>query len=219
MKKLIVFDLDGTLIDTLDDLRVSVNYALEKFGYPLRSKEEIRKAIGNGVAILVARSIPGGDKNPDYPEALRIFKEHYSVHSRDLTAPYEGAIEVLRGVKEAGFLTALATNKVHAIAVELVNDLFPNCFDYILGDTPERANKPAPDMIEKIISELNVTKEETIYVGDTNVDEQTAVNSGVDYVLVSYGFRTTEEILEQCKCRTIIPTTKDLLKHLKSLND
>ena len=219
MKKLIIFDLDGTLIDTLDDLKNSVNYAIEKYGYPLRTKEEIRKAIGNGVAVLVARSIPDGDQNPNYPEILKIFKEHYSIHSRELTGPYEGITEVLKGVRSAGFMTAVATNKVHPIAVEIINDFFPNCFDYILGDVAGRPNKPAPDMIEKILEDLHLTKEESIYVGDTNVDEQTALNSKVDYVLVSYGFRTKEEILEQCKCRTIIESTEKLLEHLKSLNN
>lgn len=217
MKKLVIFDLDGTLIDTLDDLKNSVNYALAKKGYPLRSKEDIRKAIGNGVQILVARSMPNGLDNPDYPETLEHFKEHYSAHNRDLTGPYEGALEVLKEARSAGFLVGLATNKVHDIAVELLNDLFPNCFDYILGDIEGTPKKPAPDMIEKIIRELGVTKEDTIYVGDTNVDEETAVNSGVDYVLVSYGFRTKEEILNTCKCRTIIDSTENLKEYLKSL--
>lgn len=217
MKKLIIFDLDGTLIDTLDDLKNSVNYALEKYGYPLRTKEDIRKAIGNGVAVLVARSLEGGDSNPDYPEILRIFKDHYLVHSRDLTGPYPGIKNMLKEVRSAGFLTAVATNKVHEIAVELINDEFPNSFNYILGDVKGRPNKPAPDMIEKILADLGVSKEDSIYVGDTNVDEQTALNSKLDYVLVSYGFRTREEILNTCVGKTIVDSVEELQNYLKTL--
>lgn len=216
MKKLIIFDLDGTLIDTLEDLKNAVNYALEHFHYPLRSKEQIRQAIGNGVAKLVERSIPEGINNPNYPECLKIFKEYYAIHYADCTIPYKGVYELVCKLKQDGYILAVATNKIVEIAEILINKCYPNLFDYIQGDCPEVEKKPSPDMINRIREKYHVTKEEIFYLGDTNVDEETALNSGVDYLIETYGYRTKEEIQQMCKSKVVLDTPEQIYEYIKS---
>ncbi len=215
-KKLVIFDLDGTLIDTLDDLQASVNYALAHFNYPLRSREQVRKDIGNGVAKLMERSTPDGLNNPNYDEALRIFKEHYAIHYADKTEIYDGMLEVVKELRTAGFLLSVATNKIDSIAHILIEDRFPKCFDFILGDIDGVPKKPHPQMITNILNHFGLKKEDAIYIGDTNVDEETAINSGLDYCLLTYGFRTKEELLATCKGRIFLDSPKAILEYLKS---
>ncbi len=216
MKKLIIFDLDGTLIDTLDDLKNSVNFSLSKFGYPLRTKEQIRCAIGNGVAKLVERSIPDGINNPNYPEALRIFEENYKKYYMVETKPYPGILDTLVKLKNDGFKLAVCTNKIHPVAVQIIHDLFGDVFDTIEGDQQGYKKKPSPDLNYKIMKGLSVSKEESIYVGDTEVDEQTALNTGIDYVLVSYGFRTNEELDTKTPNASRVNSTTELYEYLKN---
>lgn len=216
MKKLLIFDLDGTLVNTLVDLKNAVNVALLAKNYPERSLEQIRKAIGNGVAKLVARSIPNGTDNPDYESTLADFRKYYSKHSLDYTKPYPGVYEALINLKKQGYIIAVATNKLTDIARPLLNDFFPDIFDYIQGDEPGMDRKPTPMMIETLCQKFNVDKSEAFYIGDTNVDMETAENSKVDYVLVTYGFRTKEELKEQCPNRDTIDSIDELEKYLKS---
>lgn len=215
MKKLVIFDLDGTLIDTLDDLRDSVNYALKEYGYPLKDREHIRQSIGNGVAMLVARCIPEGKDNPNYGEVLKKFKAHYSIHSEDQTHPYKGIIELLTRLKALGYKLAVCTNKINALANTMIKAMFPGAFEMIQGDDPSLKNKPSPDMIDKILNDLGCTKEEAIYVGDTNVDMQTAINSKLDYYLITYGYRTKEELLVQCPNSPMLDSLDELYEELK----
>ena len=217
MKKLLIFDLDGTLVDTLVDLKNAVNHALLLKNYPERSLEQIRKAIGNGVAKLVARSIPNGTDNPDYDDTLSEFRKYYSVHSADFTKPYPGVLEQLINLKSQGYIISVATNKLTDIARPLLEGFYPNIFDFIQGDEPGMERKPAPMMVESLCKRFNVEKKDAFYIGDTNVDMQTAENSGVDFVLVTYGFRTKEELDEQCPGRPTIDSIEELDKYLKSL--
>ena len=214
MKKLIIFDLDGTLLDTLEDLKQSVNFALSKYGFPLRSKEQVRKDIGNGVAKLVERSIPNNAANPLYFECLGVFKEHYHTHYFENTFPYKDMPEVIKILKEKEYLLAVATNKIDQLAKNLIDMHYKDLFDFVLGDIDGVPKKPYPNMINNILKHFNVSKEEALYIGDTNVDEQTAINSGLDYFLLTYGYRTKEEILTTCKCRDLVDTPKDILKRL-----
>lgn len=213
MKKLIIFDLDGTLLDTLDDLKESVNFALSKYDFPLRSREQVRKDIGNGVAKLIERSIPDGLTNSLYADCLSIFKKHYAEHYFEHTFPYTGMLEVTKKLKEKGYLLAVATNKIDRLAHELVDMHYPNIFDYVLGDIDGVPKKPNPDMINNILRHFNLSKEEAFYIGDTNVDEETAINSGLDYFLLTYGYRTKEEILKTCQCKVLIDTPEGILNH------
>ena len=219
MKKLLIFDLDGTLVDTLVDLKNAVNHALLLKNYPERSLEQIRKAIGNGVAKLVARSIPNGTDNPDYDYTLAEFRKYYSVHSSDFTKPYPGVLEQLLNLKSQGYIISVATHKLTDIARPLLEGFYPHIFDFIQGDEPGMDRKPAPMMVESLCKRFNVKKKDAFYIGDTNVDMETAENSGVDYVLVTYGFRTKEELDEQCPGRPTIDSIDELDQYLKSRFD
>ena len=216
MKKLLIFDLDGTLLDTLDDLKNAVNFALNLRNYPLRTREDIRKAIGNGVAKLVARSIPQGEDNPDYLDTLSDFRKYYSQHSEDNTLPYPDVLDSLINLKQEGYLLAVATNKLTEIARHLMDKFFPNVFDYVQGDEPGMDRKPAPMMVETICRKLNIEKRDAFYTGDTNVDMETGINSGVDFVLVTYGFRTKDELDVQCRGKPTIDKIKELSTYLKT---
>lgn len=216
MKKLLIFDLDGTLIDTLEDLKNAVNYGLKIGNYQEKDREDIRKAIGNGVAVLVSRCIPNGMENPDYPKALSEFRKHYSIHHSDNTAPYPGVKEALINLKSQGYILTVATNKIIDVARILIETMYPGLFDFVQGDEPGMERKPAPMMVESLCKRFNVNKSEAFYIGDTNVDMQTAVNSGVDYVLVTYGYRTKDELKIQCPDSPTIDKIEDLGNYLKS---
>lgn len=216
MKKLIIFDLDGTLIDTLEDLKNAVNYGLKIGNYPKKNREDVRKAIGNGVAILVSRCIPNGMDNPDYQSALSEFRKYYSIHHSDNTQPYPGVKEILINLKSNGCKLAVATNKLIDISRVLIESMYPGLFDYIQGDEPGMDRKPAPMMLDSLCQRFGIDKKDTFYVGDTNVDMQTAVNAKVDYVLVTYGYRTKEELRIQCPNSPTIDRIEDLEDYLKS---
>ena len=214
MKKLIIFDLDGTLLDTLEDLKESVNFALSSFSFPLRNKEQVRKDIGNGVAKLIERSIPNNTANPHYLDCLATFRKHYGEHYFEHTFPYEGMVEVVHKLKEKGYKLAVATNKIDLLAKKLIDMHYPNCFDFVHGDIEGIKKKPNPDMIYNILNHFGFVKEDAIYIGDTNVDEETAIYSGLDYYLLTYGYRTKEEIKKTCRCRNLIDKPEELLKVL-----
>ena len=217
MKKVIIFDLDGTLLNTLDDLRNSVNFSLSHFHYPLRTKEQVRKDIGNGVAKLIERSIPNGLENPDYQKCLEIFKSHYREHYDIYTKPYEGIFETLKKLINDGYIITVATNKIIDVAKMLLDHHFPNTFGYIQGDAKDVQKKPHPNMINNIIEHYPVSKNEVLYVGDTNVDEETAINAKVDYVLVTYGYRTTSEIKDSCITKNLVNSPEEIYQYIKNL--
>ncbi len=193
-KKLLIFDMDGTILNTLNDLMNATNYALKLHNFPTRDYEQIRKAVGNGVAMLIKRSVPVGTSDEVYKEVLSDFEKYYSLHSSDLTAPYEGIKEALTYLKNKGYILACATNKLEEVAIELVNRFYPSLFVTVCGDDGVRKKKPSAEPIEEIQRRVNVfDKKEILYIGDSEVDYQTARNSGVDCLLVEYGYRNKEE--------------------------
>lgn len=210
-KKLIIFDLDGTLINTVPDLNNAVNFAMRKFNFPERTILQTTNDIGNGVAILIARSIPNGMENPAYSKCLATFRQFYREHYFDKSLPYSSMSEVLGELKNRGYQLAVVSNKFDEGAKKLILHFFPNTFSLIQGEKMPLRTKPSPDMVEFVLSSLNIKKEDAIYVGDTEVDYQTASNSGIDCVLVSYGYRNKDQLLEKTKNAPIVDAPIDLL--------
>lgn len=192
----VLFDFDGTLLYTVKDLADAVNYALEKHAYPTHSVKTIQGFVGNGVATLVARAIPGGTENPDYAAALAQFKAFYALHSMDNTAPYEGIQEMLTELKAQGRKMAIVTNKYQVAAEELRRRFFDDTVPLIVGDLEGRERKPAPDAAYLAMELLDAKKEDCVYVGDTEVDMQTAANAGIDFVACAWGYRTRRQLEE-----------------------
>lgn len=214
-KKLLIFDLDGTLVNTVKDLNIATNYALEKLGYPLRTIENTTHDIGNGVAKLIERSIPGGTSNPDYPNCLAIFKEYYKAHYFENSIPYPEVKNTLIRLQETGYLLAVVSNKFDEGAKKLVTYFFPNLFSRIQGALPNLPNKPSRDLVDKVLSELNIDRKDALYIGDTEVDYQTAANAEVDCYLVSYGYRNKEQLKEKIKNPLIIDSLSELIDLLE----
>ncbi len=209
----VIFDLDGTLLNTLDDLCDSTNYALKQFGYPERTLDEVRHFVGNGVKKLIERAIPDGINNPDFEECLRVFKEHYAANMYNKTAPYNGVPEMLKELRLKGIHTAVVSNKFDAAVKELCKKFFGDFVQVAIGENEEKGvrKKPAPDSVFKAMNELKVSIEEVIYVGDSETDVQTAKNAEIDCIGCAWGFRP-KEILEQEGARYIIDAPQEILK-------
>ena len=184
----ILFDLDGTLLDTLEDLADSVNYALEQHGYPQRTLEEIRTFVGNGAAMLIKLAT---SESEDYEQVLRTFQSYYKTHCQVRTGPYAGVLEALREIR-AEYPVAVVSNKPDPAVKTLCDDYFDGVF--ALGERADCPRKPAPDMLYKAMEHLGVTK--AVYVGDSEVDVITAKNAGMPCISVLWGFRTEAEIRE-----------------------
>lgn len=188
-KKLIIFDLDGTLLDTLGDLHASVNFALELQGLPPRSLEEVRSFVGNGIFNLICRSVPQGTSEEILNAVFEAFKARYAAHSMDLTRPYEGIGELLSRLKAAGCRLGVVTNKADFAAKPIIAHYFPGLFDSVVGEREGVRRKPAPDTVLEVMRSLSCTPEDSVYVGDSDVDLQTAENAGCRCIGVSWGFR------------------------------
>ena len=206
----IVFDLDGTLIDTLEDLKDSVNFALNKFGFPERNLDEIRSFVGNGVKRLVYLSVPDGTDEETSAKCLEIFKEHYKGNSRNKTAPYEGIPEMLEKVQAAGFKTAVVTNKIQDAAIEIIRSFFGGKIDVIIGQVDGVAQKPEPDGVWLALEKLGADRSKAVYIGDSEVDCMTAHNAGLPCIGVTWGFRS-REVLEENKAEFIVDSPEKIL--------
>lgn len=192
MKKFVIFDLDGTLLNTLEDLKDSTNFALHEFAYPKRTLDEVRSFLGNGVQKLIERAVPKDCQNVE--ECLKCFKNHYSENMYNKTAPYEGIVEVLKELREKGLKIGVVSNKFDAAVKELCEKYFDGLIDVAIGQSDEVAKKPAPDGVLKAMEILGAEKEFTIYVGDSDVDVQTAKNANLPCIGVTWGFRDRENL-------------------------
>lgn len=184
----IIFDLDGTLLDTLEDLKTAVNYALSTCNMPVRTLEEIRQFVGNGVKKLMVRAVPEGEQNPAFERAFELFKEYYGEHCNDVTKAYDGIPELLEVLKNAGYALAIVSNKIDSAVQDLNSRYFPQV-DVAIGDRENLKRKPEPDSVFLVLKELGRTKEEAVYIGDSEVDLQTAQNAGLACISVLWGFR------------------------------
>ena len=194
--KLFIFDLDGTLVNTVVDLNAAINYGLKNNNFPTVSIEQTAKAIGNGIATAVYRCLPEGSSEEEHVKVLSDFRKYYREHYLDNSKPYPKMVETLTMLKNRGYLLAVATNKIDEVATKMINALFPNIFDFVQGDLPEFPKKPDPYLLNKVINKFSVDKSDVVYVGDSEVDIETAINAGVKLILVDYGYHRNEEFLE-----------------------
>ena len=210
--KTYIFDLDGTLLDTLGDLAASVNYALRTHGLPEHSIDDVRRFVGNGVRRLMERAVPDGADNPLFEEAFATFRRYYMEHSLDTTRPYEGIPEALAALKAHGCHLAVVSNKMMAATQALCSHFFPDTIEVAIGEHEAEGirKKPAPDTVIAALKALGVGKEDAVYVGDSDVDIQTACNSGIPCISVLWGFRD-RDFLKQHGAETFISTPSELL--------
>jgi len=207
----VIFDLDGTLLNTLEDLVDSVNFALTLYGFPCRRMEDIRSFAGNGIARLIELAIPNGRNNPQYEKCLADFRFHYSKNMQNKTTAYDGIMELLWRLAKENFKIAIVSNKFDTAVKELNQIYFKEYIKLAIGETKDVLKKPAPDMLFKAIEQLGSTVHETMYIGDSEVDVKTAKNSGVTSIGVTWGFRN-REVLEQEGPDYIIDRPEELLK-------
>lgn len=205
-----IFDLDGTLLDTLADLTSAVNHTMECFGYPTHSEDDVRRFVGNGLRKLTERAIPDGTANPNYEAAFTELKTYYTAHCKEKTAPYEGILDLLQRLSNEGIAMAIVSNKNDAAVKQLATDFFSDTISVAIGETPQIQKKPAPDTVFAALEELHRSAEESIYIGDSDVDIQTAKNSGMDCISVSWGFRG-RTFLEKEGASHIVDTPEEIL--------
>ena len=207
-----IFDLDGTLLDTLTDLAASCNYALRTHGMPEHSIDDVRRFVGNGVRKLMERAIPDGEANPDFEAIFATFREHYMQHSLDTTKPYPGIEDVLMELKARGCRLAVVSNKMMAATVELCKHFFPDTIEVAIGEKEAEGirKKPAPDTVFAALKRLGVSGDNAVYVGDSDVDLATARNSNLPCISVLWGFRDRDFLLDH-GATTLITSPKELL--------
>ncbi len=208
--KLVVFDLDGTLLDTLDDLTAATNAALQARGFVTRTKTEVRSFIGDGIVKLMERAV-GIENYPHITQMVSDFRTYYALHCEDETKPYEGLVALLQTLRQKGVLLAVLSNKVHAATKVLVDDYFPSLFDEVMGENESAGikRKPCPDALNTIVQKLGVEKADVVYVGDSDVDIQTAKNAEIDCISVCWGFKE-EAFLRENGAKTVVKTAAEL---------
>ena len=211
MKKLTIFDLDGTLINTIADLGACTNYALEKLGYPTHDIESYKFRVGNGINNLFRRSLPEGEKTDE--NVLRVRREfipYYNAHNTDLSRPYPGMVELLEALQTEGILLAVASNKYQEATTKIIGELYPSIrFSAVLGQREGINIKPDPQIVFDILQATGVDKADVLYVGDSGVDMQTGLNAGVETCGVTWGFRPRTE-LEPFHPQHIVDSVEEL---------
>jgi len=206
----IIFDMDGTVLDTLEDLTASVNHVLSAFGMPARTKEEYRRFFGNGIRYALECAVPKGTSGDVIDRMIPLFREHYDEHCLDSTGPYDGILELMGSLKDRGYRMAIVSNKIDSAVKELNRRFFSAYVDAAIGESSGIRRKPAPDTVFKAMEKLGSSKEECIYVGDSEVDYQTAINAGIPSISVLWGFRD-REFLEKIGAKVFANTPGELL--------
>lgn len=206
-----IFDLDGTLLNTIDDLAASCNYALRAHNMPEHTVDEVRQYVGNGVRKLVERAVPQGVDPEQFEEVYATFRKHYTEHSLDSTRPYEGVMEMLATLKSFGTPMAIVSNKFMAATQELCRHFFSGYIDVAIGESETIRRKPAPDTVFEATRQLGVKPEDCVYIGDSDVDIATARNSGMPSISVLWGFRD-KPFLMQHGAQTFAATPKEVVE-------
>ena len=191
-----IFDLDGTLLSTLEDLKNSCNFALSSFGFPERTLEEVRQFVGNGVELLMKRAVPNDTDDELFTKVFKTFKEHYLIHNLDTTKPYDGVLEMLDELNRAGKNIAVVSNKFYEATVELCRHFFGDRVRVAIGERADIRKKPAPDTVDEAFKLLGVSRENAVYIGDSDVDLATARNSNLPCISVLWGFRDKDFLIE-----------------------
>lgn len=215
---LAIFDMDGTILNTLDDMTDSLNEILTKYNLPLHTVDEVRFMVGNGIPKLIERAIPDGRSNADFDKILSDFIAYYEKHCAIKTAPYAGIVDCIKALRAAGLKIAVNTNKVEPAAIALCDDYFPGLFDIISGSRPGMPPKPAPDGIYEILNRAGMDGksegQRAVFIGDSDVDMQTGMNAGLDVIGVDWGFRG-KKFLEEHGAKVIMMNAEELTGHLK----
>jgi phosphoglycolate phosphatase len=206
----IIFDLDGTLLNTLDDLCDSVNAVMQNHGFPIRSLEEVRRFIGNGVGRLMRLAVPEECTDEEVAIYLKEFKEHYELNMENKTRPFDGIMELLLDLNRFNYNMAIVSNKFDVAVKVLAKTYFGNLIPVAIGESANVRRKPAPDSVFTAIKELGAELEKTIYVGDSDIDVETAKNAGIPCIGVTWGFRS-REVLRNAGADYLIDTPKELL--------
>ena len=214
--KAIIWDLDGTLLDTLDDLAASVNFALVQNGLPMRTRDEVRQFVGNGTVKLIQRAVPQGTSEEQMRRVHESFLAHYAEHNQDRTRPYDGILPLLDELIARGVQHAIVSNKIDFAVKTLSRTYFGDRMRVAVGDNPSRRKKPAPDSVLEAMRQMGVSARETIYIGDSDVDVLTAKNAGVACCAVSWGFRD-EQCLRDAGAEHICATPEALLAAIMAL--
>ncbi len=197
MKKAVIFDLDGTLVNSIYDLAQACNFALEKVGQTPYDIDSYRYFVGNGIPVLIERVVNGKNRPDLYDEVFKLFNDYYAVHYVDKTKPYDGICDLLTFLKDKGLKIAILSNKAHRFSVEVAEKVFgKDYFDLVLGLRDGIPAKPAPDAVFEIMNKFNLTADDCLYVGDTGSDMLTGNNAGVKTIGVLWGFREKEELVE-----------------------
>jgi len=205
-----VFDMDGTILNTIDDLVDTTNYAMEKMGFPTYTENDVKGFVGNGIRTLIDRAVPKGTTEKDIQKTFNYFMQYYSIHCKDKTGPYPGIIELLTSLKKAGKKLAVVSNKADAPVKLLADEMFPGLFDVAIGERAGVNKKPARDMVDIAISSINMPEGKAVYIGDSNVDFETSVNSELDCILVTWGFRE-KEYLKTFNAKYMVDMPEEIL--------
>ena len=216
MKNSVIFDLDGTLLNSLDDLADSTNYTLRTEGYPERTRDEVRRFVGNGIYKLIERAVPAGTDKAEIDKCFDIFCRNYKKNMANKTKPYPGITDMLKTLYENGFKLAIVTNKADFAAQELCGEMFGDYVKTVVGSVKERRNKPFPDNVLFAMEKMGSEKSETVYVGDSEVDVETARNSGLSMIAVLWGYRD-REVLEKAGAEKTAKDAEELKKMLLNL--
>lgn len=197
MNQCVIFDMDGTVYDSIADLANSVNYALEKCGLPTHNIESYKSFLGEGVFVLIRKAITEAYYTEEiFKQVKHFYEEHYKLNLNDLSKPYDGIIDMLHMLKAKGIKLAICSNKPHEFCVDICNNSFKGIFDIVLGQSKALPKKPNPSMLYKILEELDVKPQNAIYVGDSEFDIQCGKNANIDTIAVTYGFRKKSELLK-----------------------